>query len=97
MKKRTFTFNCADGTGKALSEVLFSYADAAYPKGGSPCSQATREALETMAHQIRSADEISISTRQRPMLKSAINWYFEEVRVTDTSMRQKLLDAIAKK
>lgn len=80
-----------------MSKILFTYADAAYPKGGSPCSMATREALETMASQIQSAPCIDISTRQRPMLKSAVKWYYEEVGESQDPMQGILLHAFAKK
>ncbi|WP_299871720.1 hypothetical protein [uncultured Cocleimonas sp.] len=81
MRKRTFIFDTSAGAGKALFKVLQHYADAAYPKGGSDCAAASREALLLIANKIESAENdnyCEISTRQRPILNAAVNWYFKE-------------------
>ncbi len=78
MKKRTFIFDTSEGAGGGLSKVLLHYMDAAYPKGGSDCAAASREALLTLVNKIEADENCEISTRQRPILNAAVKWYFKE-------------------
>lgn len=58
--------------------MIRQYADAAFPPGGSPCSQASRESLRELARRIEEgSDHIEIGAAQRPMLKAALKWYLE--------------------
>ena len=92
MRKRQLHFNCTDHACEKLAEVLSTYAHAAFPIGGSECAQATRESLLDMANRMGNCIEntFAINARQRPMLKSAINWYFTEVE-SDNELRDDLL------
>ena len=78
MKKRTFTFDSANGAGEALAKVLQHYVETAYPKGGSDCAAASREALIILVNKIEADEYCEISTRQRPILNAAVKWYFNE-------------------
>ena len=81
MKKRRLQFSCADDACQHLSKTIIAYAHAAFPVGGSDCTQATRESLLDMALRLaeNKEDVFAINPRQLPMLKSAIKWYFSEV------------------
>ena len=83
MKRRTFSFNGKAGAAEALANVIRHYAHAAYPVGGSDCAATTRLALLELAEKVETEINIDISTRQRPMLKSAIDWFYTESRKTD--------------
>lgn len=76
--RRTFEFNSSHGAGEKMAKILEIYANAAYPLGGSECAAASREALQHIAKNLISSDYVSISTRQRPMLKSALKWFYSE-------------------
>lgn len=94
MKHKMLTIKCQNNLCEALANAITQYAHAAYPPGGSECAQASREALETIAHTIKTADindaSFQIKARQRSTLKAAINWYFGEAQ-PDADMQQKLL------
>lgn len=78
MKKRVFEFNGAHGLGRTLANVLEHYAQAAYPVGGSDCAAASREALQELAAKIKKEEIVNINSRQRPLLKSALKWFYAE-------------------
>ena len=81
--KRGIEFDTGDGAGKTLAQVLRIYADAAYPQGGSECTQATRASLQQLAQQIAETsarhENLMLSKRQLPLLRSAVEWYFSEI------------------
>ena len=87
MKKRLFLFDGAEGAAEKMVEILNHYADIAYPLGGSDCAAASREALQAIANKIHQAEfkvELAeISSRQRPMLKSAVKWFFTQSEYAD--------------
>ena len=62
--------------------ILNHYANVAYPVGGSDCAAASREALQAIATNIMQAQaegqEAEINRRQRPVLKSAVTWFYTE-------------------
>lgn len=90
MKRKTFVLSCGDNACALVATILRDYASAAYPPGGSECAQATRESLLQLADTIGNAeDHATINNRQRPFLKSAINWYYEDV--TDNPQQHALL------
>jgi len=82
MKKRTFKFDSSSGAGDILSNVLQHYASVAFPMGGSDCAATSRQALLELSAKLvgenNEADTVEISTRQRPILKSALTWFYEE-------------------
>jgi hypothetical protein len=45
VRKRTFYFDGSDGASEMLVLILNHYADIAFPKGGSDCAAASREAM----------------------------------------------------
>jgi len=82
MKKRTFKFDGADGAAEMMVAILNHYANVAFPLGGSDCAAASREALQSIAANMQQAQseglEAEINRRQRPMLKSAVTWFYTE-------------------
>jgi len=78
VKKRIFHFDGSEGAAKMMLGILNHYANAAYPIGGSNCAMASREALWAIAINISRNELAEISCRQRPMLKSAVKWFYTE-------------------
>ncbi len=78
MKKRTFIFDGSDGSAEMLVLILKHYTQVAYPQGGSDCAAASREALQSIANKIQQTEYSEISRRQRPILKSAVKWFYTE-------------------
>jgi hypothetical protein len=94
MRRPRLTFDNSDGRGEQLAEILRQYAHTAYPPGGSECAATSRETL--LDYAARAADgSLAISSRQLPMIKAAIKWYYAEVE-SDTETRDKLLGAFQK-
>ena len=99
MKKRTFTINCTSSNYlcKELQHILECFIDTAFPPNASECAQATRSSLQELSYNISISDgNCEVNTRQRPLLKTAINWYFEDI-TKDDHQYQALLNFIAKK
>ncbi|HIO93301.1 MAG TPA: hypothetical protein EYG68_10740 [Leucothrix mucor] len=99
MRKRTFIIDCSNSNHlcQELRQILKHFVDTAFPANGSECARATRSSLIDLADKIlKTSDLHEISTRQRPLLKTAINWYFEEIS-QDSTHHQELLALIAKK
>lgn len=69
---------------RELVRAIQSYALAAYPPGGSECAQVARETLMNTATLIETGclegKFVEISSRQRPLLKAAVNWYCGEMK-----------------
>ena len=61
-----------------MVEILNHYANVAYPVGGSNCAMASREALRAIAINIVRNEQAEINRRQRPMLKSAVKWFYTQ-------------------
>ena len=78
MKKRTFNFDGSEGAAEMMFSILNHYANVAYPVGGSDCAAASREALQAIANNIAQNEQAEISRRQRPILKSAVRWFYTE-------------------
>lgn len=96
-KKRTLAIDTTRGQGEALQKVITTYAHAAYPVGGSDCAAATRQALLDVAGQLLDSEKVEISARQRPMLKSAVNWYFTEVEKGNSEIQEMLINQLSRK
>jgi hypothetical protein len=67
-----------------LSVILRKYADAAYPKGGSECSQSARESLlvssdRLLANWDGASQTTQMNKRLRTMAKSAIKYYTQSL------------------
>ena len=93
MKKRTFVFDGSEGAAQMLALILKHYADIAFPIGGSECAAASREALQAIAITITQSEHAEINRRQRPMLKSAVKWFYtqSEFAAPEDAMFEKLL------
>ena len=77
MSKRSFIFDGSEGAAEMLSAILNHYANIAFPLGGSECAAASREAVHSIIEKLKLAD-IEISRRQRPMLRSAVKWFYTD-------------------
>ena len=78
MRKRTFTFDGSEGASEMMVALLNHYSNVAYPIGGSDCAAAAREALQGIISIIRENQICEISRRQRPILKSAVTWFYTQ-------------------
>ena len=78
MRKRSFDFDGSEGTSEMLGLILKHYADVAFPKGGSDCAAASREAILSIVMTLQQSEEVALSRRQRPMLRSAVKWFYTE-------------------
>ena len=72
--------HCSRAMCEMLSEIIRNYADAAYPPGGSDCSQSARESLTQSAQAIylnwdEQSQTTHINKRLRTMVKSAIKYH----------------------
>ncbi len=76
MRKRTFNFDGSEGAAAMLGIILHHYADIAFPRGGSECAAASREAVLSIVATLKQAEFIELSRRQRPMLRSAVKWFY---------------------
>ena len=63
---------------QAVGKALYAYADAAYPPGGSECSQASNQSLKQLAESFLIANKtpLKLKKRQLPMIKAAIRWFY---------------------
>jgi hypothetical protein len=78
MKKRTLCIDCDSATARQLAEAIRAYVHAAYPEGGSACTQVARETLLGSAALCESHADggLILRKRQLPMLRAAVRWYF---------------------
>ena len=96
MPRRGFTLGWEDDDGGRWADVVRTYAEAAFPPGGSPCSQATRESLLELARRIGSAeDHLEVGAGQRPMLKAALKWYFDQY--PDDAARDRMMPRVERR
>jgi hypothetical protein len=95
MAARTFAITAGPRGRLLLSEAIRSFAHAAYPPGGSDCAQVARETLMTTATHIQQGTgEVQVRTRQRVMLRQAVQWYCENLEQLGTVQRAQLNDAL---
>jgi len=99
MKKRIFSFDGSDGATEMLVLILKHYADIAYPLGGSDCAAASREAIHGITNKLIQSDEAEINRRQRPLLKSAVKWFYTESEYAspEDPMYDNLLEKLSEK
>lgn len=99
MKKRIFIFDGSEGVAEMMVLILKHYADVAFPLGGSDCAASSREALQQIANKIIQSEQVEISRRQRPLLKSAVKWFFtdSEYAAPDDLMYNRLLSQFQRK
>lgn len=94
MRKRFVHFKATRDAYETLAEVLRSYAHTAYPPGGSECAANSRQLLLDYATHADNGN-LSLTSRQFPMIKAAINWYFSEIE-KDLARRDQLLTCFEK-
>ena len=78
MRSKTLSLQLDRASAEGIARAVTAYAQAAYPPGGSDCSQVAHETLLDTARQINShpGRNLAIRRRQIALLKAAINWYF---------------------
>lgn len=89
---KTFEIQCSATQAQQLAEAIQTYAHAAYPPGGSECAQVSREALLEAAKAIlqQHGETITLRKRQRSMLQTAINWFYNEEGPGDPGLAKEL-------
>lgn len=80
MKQRIVDVDCDAASARELARALRAYADAAYPPGGSECTQVARSTLlDTAAGcEQHSGGALPLRRRQLPILRSAVRWWLSE-------------------
>ena len=76
---RSTTVSLQEAEAQLVSVALVAYANAAYPPGGSECSQASNQTLKDIASRINQSHvtAVEIKKRQMPMIKAAIRWFYD--------------------
>ena len=79
---KPLTLHCSQRLCNLLANILRDYARAAYPEGGSECSQSARESLLVAADGMRDhwsagSQSTTLSKRLRVQMKSAISYYLQ--------------------
>ena len=79
MRQRYVMLEADNSQAATLAKSITAYAHAAFPKGGSECAQASREALlETAsACQLHEGGELALRKRQLGLIRAALRWYAE--------------------
>ena len=80
---KTMTLEASPEHLLELSRALHSYAEAAWPTGGSDCAQASREALTSTADAIAEAQQVTpgraeFSRRQKATFRAALEYASEQ-------------------
>jgi hypothetical protein len=77
---RQHLVSCDAALAARLGQVVAAYAEAAYPAGGSECSQVARETLLDTARLCLAHDggELALPKRQLAMLRAAVDWVGEQ-------------------
>ena len=77
---RQHRVECSAELATQLGRVIAAYAEAAYPPGGSECSQVARETLLDTARLCHAHDgsELALPKRQLAMLRAAVDWAGEQ-------------------
>lgn len=92
---KTFVLQASRLQARLLSEALNVYAHAAYPPGGSECTQVSHQALQESARQLllqaEQGQAAALRRRQRALMKAAVQWYFSDQGPGDASLCDELL------
>jgi len=96
VKRRTFAIHAGPLGRTVLVEAIRCFAQAAYPPGGSDCAQVARETLLNTAGGIAASENgpAQASTRQRVLLRQAVQWYGDNLVDLDAEQRMKLTAAL---
>lgn len=78
MRRKTFQFDGSEGAAEMMIALLNHYSNVAFPLGGSDCAAASCEALHTIIRTIKLSEVSELSRRQRPILKSAVKWFYTQ-------------------
>ena len=91
-KARTVAIHCDADSAAKLAQAIRGYADAAYPAGGSDCSQVSRVTLLDTAKLCAAhrTGELKLRRRQLALLRTGVRWYFSEEGPGDVESRADL-------
>ena len=93
-KVKTFTVSCSATQAKAIAEALLTYAHAAYPLGGTECSQVAHETLLDSARTLMTLNDeitsVELRKRQRSIFAAAIDWCFSDEGPGDSKLHAEL-------
>lgn len=78
MRKKTFLFDGSEGAAEMLVLILTHFIEVAFPLGGSDCAAASRHALQKISNNISQTELSEVARRQRPILRSAVKWFYTE-------------------
>jgi len=93
--RKTFHITATAQTRAVLADAIAQYASAAYPPGCSDCGQMAREILMTTAKGVLGdEDKVGISTRQRSLVRQAVQWYFENLDDIGEEQRGRMTDVM---
>ena len=81
---KKLTLHCTQSMCGLLADILRQYADAAYPRGGSECSQSARESLLSSAEALVAGwqpdtQSTTMSRRLRVMAKAAVEYHAQSL------------------
>lgn len=93
---KTFALRASALQARLISEALGVYAHAAYPPGGSECTQVSHQALQDSARQLllqaETGQPAELRRRQRALMKAAVQWYFSQQGPGDPGRCDELID-----
>jgi len=93
-KVKTFSISCSPVQAEAIAKALLTYAHAAYPVGGTECSQVAHETLLESARTLMQISEtnkqVELRKRQRSIFSAAVDWYFSEEGPGDSQLHSEL-------
>lgn len=96
---KTYSLHCPTALAQQLAEALTAYAHAAYPAGGSQCTQVAHQTLLDSARELARAahagDAAVLRRRQRGIFKAGVAWYFGPEGPGDPQLRAPLLNRLA--
>ena len=99
MKQKTLELDCSQPLARQLARAVRAYAEAAFPPGGSECTQVSRQTLVESAVAIaeHGGGSLRIRKRQVVQLRAAVRWYFREIAPDEAAHGDTLLAILAKR
>jgi hypothetical protein len=90
---RQHLVSCDAELAARLGQVVAAYAEAAYPRGGSECSQVAHETLLDTARlcAAHGGGELALPRRQLAMLRAAVDWAAEQTEPATANALQALV------
>ena len=98
-KKKSRIVQLTEEESRAVSRGLVAYANAAYPPGGSECSQASNQTLKEIALQLGNShlQPAELKKRQIPMIKAALRWFYSSEESGQSGDRNQVVENLITK